>query len=111
MPTVNIMNVLYLDDIMHWADSLKLNVNFNFLSEPKYLSISMLTDQAKQLIFTKYYDNRSPMIKGVVESIKKVKGSDGLAFVKCMKDFDRMRKEKFFDTHHEISEAMGYHGS
>jgi len=110
MPTINIMNVLYLDDIIRWADSLELNVNFNFLSEPKYLSISMLTDQAKQLIFTKYYDNRSPMIKGVVESIKKCKGSDGLAFVKSMKDFDRMRKEKFFDTHHEISKAMGYHG-
>jgi hypothetical protein len=110
MPTVNIMNVLYLDDILHWADSLELNVNFNFLSEPKYLSISMLTDPAKQLIVSTYQGNQSLKIKGIVEAIKKVQASNGLAFVKSMKDFDRMRKEKFFDTHHEISEAMGYHG-
>jgi len=110
MPTVNIMNVLYLDDILHWADSLELNVNFNFLSEPKYLSISMLTDPAKQLIVSTYQGNQSLKIKGIVEAIKKVQASNGLAFVKSMKNFDRMRKEKFFDTHHEISEAMGYHG-
>jgi MoaA/NifB/PqqE/SkfB family radical SAM enzyme len=109
MPTISIMNVLYLDEIEDWANNLGLKINYSFLSSPEYLSISMLTDRAKQLIFTKYRLNQSPGIEKTLDAIKKTKSSDGSLFVESMKKYDQIRKEKFFKTHNEISIAMGYH--
>lgn len=109
MPTISVMNVLYLDEIEDWANNLGLKINYSFLSSPEYLSISMLTDRAKQLIFTKYRLNQSPGIEKTLDAIKKTKSSNGSLFVESMKKYDQIRKEKFFKTHHEISVAMGYH--
>ena len=107
MPTVNVMNVLYLDELLHWADSLGIDTNFNILAQPACLSISALTDRAKQVTLQKYQQNSHPKIRAIVDAVSKTTGSDGKEFISFMEQYDRIRKERFVNTHREIAMAMG----
>lgn len=108
MPTVSIMNVLYLDEVCAWAKNLKLDVNLNFLTYPSSVSISMLTNHAKNAILEKFKNNDDPQIKVIMQAVKNIQGSNGRAFVQFIKKYDDMRQEDFSSTHAQIAQTMGY---
>ena len=106
--TVNIQNVLYLGELMSWADAVGIKVNLNFLAEPKYLCIDWLTPVAQQLVVDRYQNHAKESLRNLAERVKNGPGSDGQEFVEYMKKLDSWRKENFADTHKEIAIAMGY---
>jgi len=108
MPTVSIMNVLYLDELFDWAKSLNLDVNPIYLYNPSELSIENLTATAKQLIVNKYKNTDHPELKKVVAAVSQAAGSDGKKFVAYTSNLDKIRQQSFHTTHKEIAEAMGY---
>ena len=107
MPTVSIMNILYLDELVEWANELRLPVTLNYLNWPAEFSIKNLTLSAKKLILKKFQDHPWPEMSNILTTITSSPDSDGIKFVERTKHFDRIRKQNFLDTHPEIAHAMG----
>jgi MoaA/NifB/PqqE/SkfB family radical SAM enzyme len=107
-PTVNIQNVLYLDELFNWADTKGLNVLLNFLDGPQYMNIDFMTADAKELVIKKYQTHSRPELQKIARRVINSAGSDGKAFVQYMKNLDKLRSQNFLDSHKEIAITMGY---
>jgi MoaA/NifB/PqqE/SkfB family radical SAM enzyme len=107
MPTVSIMNILYLDEVLEWANELGLPVNLNYLDSPKEFSIKNLTANAKQLIFEKFQKHPWIEMSGILNLVQSSPDCDGTGFVTLTRHFDLIRGQNFSDTHAEIAHAMG----
>jgi MoaA/NifB/PqqE/SkfB family radical SAM enzyme len=108
MPTLNIQNVFYIDDLVTWADQTQNRIVFNYLDGPDYMSIDHLTPTGKQLVVNRYKNHPHPELQKIATRVQDSAGSDGTEFVRYMKRLDRQRKENFSDSHQEIALAMGY---
>lgn len=107
MPTISIMNIFYLDELLAWAAELGLPVNVNYLDSPDEFNIKNLTPVAKKLILDKFQDHPWPEMSKILKTIQSSPDSDGIKFVALSKNFDRIRGQNFSDTHAEIANAMG----
>lgn len=108
MPVINIMNVLYLDSVFDWAESLNLDINPLYLQHPPELSIENLTYRAKQEVLSRYQHSHRAELQKVVKIVQNSAGSDGKKFVEYNQHLDKIRKQSFLNTHQDIAEAMGY---
>ena len=107
MPTISIMNIFYLDELLEWAAELRLPVNVNYLDSPEEFSIKNLTPLAKKLILEKFQDHPWPEMNKILTTIRSSPDSDGVRFVTLSRHFDRIRGQNFSNTHAEIAYAMG----
>lgn len=107
-PTINIQNVLYFEELLAWADQIGIDVTYNLLNTPKFLNIDYMTEQAKQLIIGRFNNSKHEILRTIAAQVASSAGSDGVEFVKHMKEYDRRRSEDFSSTHKEIAHAMGY---
>lgn len=106
--TVNIQNVLYLDELYDWATQQNLEVFFAFLETPWFYSIEYLTPEAKDLVFEKLSNSTVPELQNILKKVQKSAGSNGKDFVEHMQKLDKWRNQNFALTHSEIASAMGY---
>jgi hypothetical protein len=100
--------VLYLDELVDWADSNCLDVWFNYLDYPSELCVDNLTSTAKQLVIRKYQNHRNQDLQNLAKRVENSKGSDGKDFVRFMQHLDNVRNQNFLDSHVDIATAMGY---
>ena len=107
MPTVSIMNILYLDEVLEWANEVGLPVNFNYLDSPKEFSVKNLTADAKRLVFEKFQKHTGSEMSGILNLVRSSLDCDGTDFVTLTKHFDLIRGQNFSSTHAEIAHAMG----
>ena len=108
MPTINIQNIYYVDNLLDWAENIGIDVVPNFLDAPEWLNIDYMTLEARQLVFDKYHLSKNPLLNKLARRVNESTGSDGKKFFQEMKRFDELRNEKFSETHSEIAHAMGY---
>lgn len=108
MPVINIMNVLYLDELFDWTNNLNLSINPLYLQSPDEFSIENLTPLAKQAVILKYQNSENIELKKVVALVKSSPGSNGKKFIERTKQLDTIRNQSFLNTHPEIAIAMGY---
>jgi hypothetical protein len=108
MPTINIMNVFYIGELVDWANSINLKINPLYVHHPKEFSIKNLTKSAKELLTKKYQNHSWPEFKNILETINNCPDNDGLLFANKTQYFDSIRHENFAETHPEIANAMGY---
>jgi len=108
MPAISIMNVLYLDEIVQWANDLGLAINVGYVTEPAGFDLKNLTAEAKKLITEKFQHRVWPEMKNILNYILSGPDSDGQEFIKLCKHFDSLRNQNFADSHPEIAKAMGY---
>ena len=106
--TVNIQNVLYLDKLYAWADSLGLEVVLNLLEFPKHLNIDFVTTAARDLIYQKYHNHSNIELQKIAQRIQHATGHDGIEFVSYMKTLDQRRNQNFSLEHQAIAIPMGY---
>ena len=107
-PTVNIQNVLYLDELYAWADNHKLEVLLNFLDPAESLSIDNMTPTAQELVYSKLQNSSRPELCNIANRVRQSTGSDGEQFREYMQKLDNWRKQNFGLSHNEIANAMGY---
>ena len=105
--TVSVLNVLYLDQLLDWSNSIGMRILLNFVNHPEYLSIENLTLDAKQAVLKKYRNSLDHNLQVIVNKVKNSLGSDGKTFVRETKLLDLLRSQDFKTTHNEIATAMG----
>ena len=112
--TINIQNVYYLDELLHWAAPKMFNsIHFNMLHSPNHMSVQYMTPAAQELVINKLQSIKWPgryqqEVDNVVKFIQSGAGSDGKEFLRQMQRTDDYRKQNFMTTHPEIAKAMGY---
>ena len=105
--TVNIQNVLYLEEIIDWANSIGIEVIFYFLKNPVSFSIDCMTNAAQQLVIDRLGTSQYPILQKIAKQVQQSPGSNGEEFVNLVQLYDGLRKENFILTHKEIAMAMG----
>lgn len=105
-PTVNIQNLLYLDELVEFAESINLNFVWWYLEEPKELCIDNLTSAAQKIVHNKYHNHRVEELRKIANRVRKNNPVSGKPFVEFMHQIDCRRNEKFSNTHQEIFTAM-----
>lgn len=108
MPTINIQNVFYIEDLLDWSNKTQNRVVFNYLDTPEYLNIDHMTPAARRLVVDRYHNHSHPELQKIAQRVQLSKGSDGTEFVKYMKKLDQQRNQSFSKSHNEIALAMGY---
>ena len=106
MPTINVMNILYINEVMEWADEKNLTVHFNYLKGPIGYSLNQLTRSAKDSIFKKYHNTKYTEIENLMRDIDDMPDGDGKEFLKITNYYDNIRSENFYTSHSEIFTAM-----
>jgi MoaA/NifB/PqqE/SkfB family radical SAM enzyme len=105
MPTVSIMNILYLDEVYDWAQKHHFPL-FITHYQGNHFKLENLTSDAKHAVLEKFHDHPWKEIQNILEIIRMLPDSDGIAFRRSIKRFDEIRKENFAQSHSEISHLM-----
>lgn len=108
MPVISIMNILYLDELIEWAQEQNLPINELYLQTPQEFSIHSMPQHAKDIVIEKYQNSSHPVLRAVTESLKNATSGDGTGFITKTRYFDQIRKQDFSDSHPEIAQLMGY---
>jgi len=106
-PTVNVQNLLYLENLTAFAKELNLDIVWWYLEDPSYLSIDHVTQQVKDMVYKKYQLHPVEELCKIAERMHKTSAVSGQQFLKRMLELDQRRGETFSNTHREIFTAMG----
>ena len=105
--TVNLQNILNLDDIIDFANTLGIGTHWWYLEKPEFLCIDNATEQTKHLVFSKYSNHPDSELRNIAHRMASSPGSDGSKFLEYCHTIDQRRGQSFADSHQEIYESMG----
>jgi radical SAM protein with 4Fe4S-binding SPASM domain len=104
--TVNIQNLLYLDELVEFARQEKFGIVWWYLETPSYLCIDNVTQLVKDLVYKKYHGHHIPELQKISNRVQLAKPVSGQTFINHMNQFDQRRGQQFSQTHLEIFNAM-----
>jgi organic radical activating enzyme len=107
--TINVQNILYLNDVIALADSLGIDIVWWYLENPSFLCIDYVTDAVKQIIHDRYTDHPVKELHKISLRIQNSIGSDSTQFIDYIHMMDSRRDQDFASTHKEIYQAMKRH--
>lgn len=104
--TVNIQNVLYLDQLLEFFKNLNFDIVWWYLEDPKYLSIHNTTKKVKKLIYQKYHSHTNPELRNIATAVQSSIPVSGKEFLEYTLKLDNRRGQDFKLWHSEIFNAM-----
>lgn len=112
--TINVQNVYYIDEFLHWFEEKKFNVlTFNLLESPNFLSITTMSPELTDTVLKQLYQiphdkltkyNILPIITLLEQNMHTENLIDQLA--DYMLKLDLVRNQKFNHSHHEITDII-----
>lgn len=112
--TVNVMNVLYINELLSWANNIDFDTyHWNMLHGPEAMSIACLPDSAKiQIIEILKQQNFDPKyqseVDNIVSMIQKGESSNGTELIQKLSLTDNYRKQHLSQTHPELANILNY---
>jgi MoaA/NifB/PqqE/SkfB family radical SAM enzyme len=105
-PTVNIQNVLYLDQLVEYCQKLNIEITWWYLEDPSSCCIDNMTARAKELVYNKYINYPEPELRQIAKRMLKSTPVSGNEFLTLMDMYDQRRGTNFAASHGEIVDAM-----
>ena len=112
--TVNILNVLYLDELLDWAKDIDFDtMHWNMLHGPYEMSIACLPADAKKkvidvLLAKEFNSLHQQDIDNVISMIQNGESTERDLLIKKLEVTDKYRKEHLRQTHPELAEILNY---
>lgn len=114
--TVNVFNVLYLDQVAKWISDNRESFNFvywNIMHDAWYFSIATLPDTVKSVIVNHLQTAEIPQefrkdIDGVIDFMQKGASTDGFMLKMKIHDLDRKRRQNLRTVAPELAALIGY---
>ena len=114
--TINVYNVMYLEDLANWIDQQQFDfVYWNMLHEAYYLSVGTMPEKAKALAIEKL--DRANVtgfhrkeFNQVIDFIRKGPSNDGQILRMKIEDLDWKRSHDLRTDHPELADAIDYRG-
>jgi sulfatase maturation enzyme AslB (radical SAM superfamily) len=108
-PTVNIQNLLYLDELVSFANSMNLSIIWTYLEVPSEFNIDRITYETKKLVWEKYNSHSDPELRAIANRVTQTKPVTDRRFLDAVEKFDSRRKQDFSLHHPELVKAMSGH--
>ena len=112
--TVSVQNVYYLEELIQWFETKKINsLFFNILETPNFLSIETMDESLANLVVNKLKQiDKSRLLKynifPIIEMIENKTHTQN--FIETLADYmqnlDKIRKQDFSSTHKEIADII-----
>lgn len=112
--TVNVFNVLYLEELANWIDSMGLdNAYWNMLHEENSVSIRSLHPLLKvkiqaKLTLANVSQRHKKEFENIILFMEQGETIDGKILLDKIREKDQIRNENLWDHHPELAEAIGY---
>jgi MoaA/NifB/PqqE/SkfB family radical SAM enzyme len=110
--TINIFNVMYLDDVAEWIDKQEFDfVYWNMLHDAPVHSIISLPDEAKKIAYVKLVNSNSTHVdefKKVADFMMQREGVNHYDLLLDIKRIDQRRGHSLSAHHNELARAIGY---
>jgi radical SAM protein with 4Fe4S-binding SPASM domain len=112
--TVNVLNVLYLADLLDWAKTVKFNnYHWNMLHGPEEMSIASLPDNAKNLIIqqlTQQFANTAfkKDVDNLISMMSNGISMDSKFLIEKLSVTDQYRNQHLSQTHPELAKILNY---
>jgi len=110
--TINIFNVMYLDEVAEWIDKQGFDfVYWNMLHDAKVHSIISLPEEAKKIAYDKLANSKSKHVDEFKRTAEFMMQRDGVSHYDLLLDIKRIdqRRGHSLSTHHtELATAIGY---
>ena len=112
--TVNVFNVMYLEELSWWIDQQEFDfVYWNMLHEIWYNNIANLHPRAKiraiaKLSLIPNHNKHKREFDRIINFMDQGKGVESKELLDNIRRFDRLRNESLWDHHPELAEAIGY---
>ena len=114
--TINVFNVLYLEDLAHWIDQQEFDfVYWNMLHEPYYWSVATMPEKLKHEAVAKLtscqisHEHRVEFDR-LIRFISGGASLDGTILCMKLSDMDWRRKQDLRDHHTQLAQILDYHG-
>jgi hypothetical protein len=105
-PTVNIQNLLYLDHLVDFCNTMGFEIVWWYLEDPDYLCIDNTTQQVKDMVWKKYSQHNNPELRAIAKRVVAGPPGDATTFLYHMQQYDQQRFQSFKSSHPEIFDAM-----
>jgi len=105
---VSNLNLLYLDELINWADKKKLPIDFQMLEEPLVYNYKQVTQSVIDLAVCKYLNHPNKFLHSLATNLKKTDAVDSTDWIKKTKNLDMIRNQSIMYSHPELALAMGY---
>jgi len=105
-PTVNIQNLLYLDQLVKFCYDVNLDVVWSYLENPEFLCIDNVTKKVKDLVQEKYSNHPNSELQAIAYRVQQSPEVSGKKFIEYMLMLDGRRNQNFKLFHKEIFDAM-----
>lgn len=105
-PTVNIQNLLYLDQLVNFCSSLDLEIVWWYLETPEFFSINNTTQTTKNLAYKKYAEHPNAELRAIANRVLQSAPVNGKLFLDYMKKLDQRRGQNSSTVLKEIFDAM-----
>ena len=112
--TVNVLNVLYLDELLAWSSNIRFDTyHWNMLHGPEELSIAALDEAAKNQIIQQLNKKFSSGahykdVQNVIAMMNNGTSQDRELLIEKLSTTDRYRKQHLRQTHPELAEILNY---
>lgn len=110
--TVNIFNVLYIDQLAHWISMQDFDfVYWNIMQDPWHFSIAALPDTAKHTIaehLTSVQTEYQKDFEGIVDFMMRGGSTDGVETQKQIQKIDQIREQNLANVAPELAELLNY---
>lgn len=104
--TINIQNLLYLDQLVEFSKDHGLKIVWWYLDDPKHMSIDYVTQKVKDLVKQRYENHSESELRTLVQRMSLTPPITGTKFLDYMETLDARRGQSFAKTHKEIFDAM-----
>lgn len=105
-PTVNIQNLLYLDQLVDFCLSHNLEIVWWYLESPELFSIDRVTQTTKNLVYQKYSNHANDELRSIAKRVVRGAPVSGSMFLEYMKKLDQRRGQDSSIILKEIFDAM-----
>jgi organic radical activating enzyme len=112
--TVNVFNVLYLEELAMWIDQQAFDfVYWNMMHEAYYFSINTLPESVKQAVATKLKlaqvsDQHRIEFDNIIKFMMGGASLDGFILRMRIADLDRKRQQNLVDVESELAKLINY---
>jgi organic radical activating enzyme len=104
--TVNIQNILYLDQLVDFCNNHNLEIVWWFLETPQSLCIDFVNGATKDIVFKKYIDHPNSELQSIAKRMYLTPAIAGDQFLDYVKKLDQRRMQDSSLVLKEIIDAM-----
>lgn len=106
--TVSNLNLLYLDELLDWANTKQLTYTLQALDLPAVYQYTQVSQAVIDLAIKKYLNHENSFLRSLAESLQNTQAVDTSKWIETTQTLDHRREQCIKHSHPELAQAMGY---